>query len=177
MSAKERKVKKSLIATTASLVFGLAFSVSALAVDGEVKKIDADVGKITLKHGEIKSLDLPAMQMAFRVANPAWLKSVQVGDKVNFSAEKSGRSVHHHRHGSEEVNETNPPMVAMPTGGLQSLVLPGPVAYDSVNHGRDCLICSDSRLGPSLVSPFTKRDGFGHELVTKCIPCSWDGTW
>jgi len=85
-------VKQSWIATTASLVMGLALSVSALAqpVDGEVKKIDADAGKITLKHGEIKNLDLPAMQMAFRVANPAWLKSVQVGDKVTFSAEKVG---------------------------------------------------------------------------------------
>jgi len=83
-------VKTSWIATTASLVMGLTLSVSALAqsVDGEVKKIDADVGKITLKHGPIKNLDLPAMQMAFRVANPAWLKTVQVGDKVTFSADK-----------------------------------------------------------------------------------------
>ena len=81
-------MKKSLFATTAALIVGLSLSASALAVDGEVKKIDADNGKITLKHGEIKSLDLPAMQMAFRVANPAWLKSVQVGDKVNFTADK-----------------------------------------------------------------------------------------
>jgi Cu/Ag efflux protein CusF len=90
VSAKEPSVKKSLFATAASLIVGLTLSASALAVDGEVKKIDADTGKITLKHGEIKSLDLPAMQMAFRVANPAWLKSVQVGDKVNFTADKVG---------------------------------------------------------------------------------------
>ncbi len=83
-------MKKSLFATAASLIVGLTLSASALAVDGEVKKIDTDTGKITLKHGEIKSLDLPAMQMAFRVANPAWLKSVQVGDKVNFTADKVG---------------------------------------------------------------------------------------
>jgi len=83
-------VKKSLFATTAALIVGLSLSASALAVDGEVKKIDTDNGKITLKHGEIKSLDLPAMQMAFRVANPAWLKTVQVGDKVNFTADKVG---------------------------------------------------------------------------------------
>ncbi|CAH0347990.1 MAG: RND transporter [Leptothrix sp. (in: Bacteria)] len=83
-------MKKSLFATTAALIVGLSLSASALAVDGEVKKIDTDAGKITLKHGEIKSLDLPAMQMAFRVANPAWLKSVQVGDKVNFTADKVG---------------------------------------------------------------------------------------
>lgn len=83
-------MKKSLFATTAVLIVGLSLSASALAVDGEVKKIDTDNGKITLKHGEIKSLDLPAMQMAFRVANPAWLKTVQVGDKVNFTADKVG---------------------------------------------------------------------------------------
>ncbi|RZI85749.1 MAG: copper-binding protein [Rubrivivax sp.] len=85
-------MKKSLIATTASLLIGLGLSVSALAqpVDGEVRKVDVDAGKITLKHGEIKNLDLPAMQMAFRVANPAWLKAVQVGDKVSFSADKVG---------------------------------------------------------------------------------------
>ncbi len=83
-------MKKSLFATTVSLIAGLSLSAAAWAVDGEVKKIDADAGKITLKHGEIKSLDLPAMQMAFRVANPAWLTSVQVGDKVNFTADKVG---------------------------------------------------------------------------------------
>ena len=81
-------MKKSLFATTAGLIVGLTLSAAALAVDGEVKKVDAEAGKITLKHGEIKSLDLPAMQMAFRVANPAWLKTVQVGDKVNFTADK-----------------------------------------------------------------------------------------
>lgn len=85
---KEPDVKHPLFATAAGLIAGLTLSASALAVDGEVKKIDTDAGKITLKHGEIKSLDLPAMQMAFRVANPAWLTAVQVGDKVDFSADK-----------------------------------------------------------------------------------------
>jgi len=66
----------------------MALSALAEPVDGEVRKIDADSGKITLKHAEIKSLDMPAMQMAYRVSNPAWLKSLAVGDKVTFSAEK-----------------------------------------------------------------------------------------
>ncbi|MEY4763442.1 MAG: hypothetical protein RI907_115 [Pseudomonadota bacterium] len=65
-----------------------AFSALAEPVDGEVKKVDAEAGKVTLKHGEIKSLDMPAMQMAYRVSNPAWLKSLNVGDKVTFSADK-----------------------------------------------------------------------------------------
>ncbi|MDO9238338.1 MAG: copper-binding protein [Aquabacterium sp.] len=69
---------------------GMALSAAAQAVEGEVKKIDVDAGKITLKHGEIKSLDMPAMQMSFRVTDPAWLKTLQVGDKVKFSADKVG---------------------------------------------------------------------------------------
>ena len=58
-------------------------------VDGEVKKVDLEAGKVSLKHGEIKNLDIPAMpQMSYRVSDPSWLKSLQVGDKVSFSAQK-----------------------------------------------------------------------------------------
>lgn len=71
-----------------ALGLGLAAAVQAQSIDGEVKKIDIEAGKVTLKHGEIKNLDMPAMQMAFRVADPAWLTTLQVGDKVKFSADK-----------------------------------------------------------------------------------------
>jgi Cu(I)/Ag(I) efflux system protein CusF len=74
--------------TSLLLGLGVAFSVAAEPVDGEVKKIDAEENKVTLKHGGIKSLDMPAIQMAFRVADPNWLKTLQVGDKVRFSADK-----------------------------------------------------------------------------------------
>ena len=73
-----------------ALGLGLAMSAHAQAVDGEVKKVDPDAGKITLKHGEIKNLDMPAMQMSFRVSDPNWLKTLQVGDKVKFTADKVG---------------------------------------------------------------------------------------
>ncbi len=66
----------------------LSLAAHAQSVDGEVKRIDPDSGKVTLKHGEIKNLDMPAMQMSFRVADPAWLKTLQVGDKVKFDAAK-----------------------------------------------------------------------------------------
>jgi Cu(I)/Ag(I) efflux system protein CusF len=68
----------------------LMISLSAFAqtVDGTVEKIDADSGKITLRHGEIKSIDMPPMKMAFRVADPKWLQTLQVGDKVKFDAAK-----------------------------------------------------------------------------------------
>lgn len=85
-------MKHTLTRTLGGLIVGLgvALSVQAQPVDGEVKKIDTETGKVTLKHGPIKNLDIPAMQMAFRVANPAWLQRLQVGDKVTFSADKVG---------------------------------------------------------------------------------------
>lgn len=82
---KTRRFAAPLTALVLSLGLGMAH---AQSVDGEVKKVDADAGKVTLKHGEIKNLDMPAMQMAYRVANPGWLKTLQVGDKVKFTADK-----------------------------------------------------------------------------------------
>ena len=58
------------------------------ATDGEVRKIDTAQNKITLKHGEIKNLDMPPMTMAFRVKDPAVLNQLAVGDKVKFTVEK-----------------------------------------------------------------------------------------
>ncbi len=55
---------------------------------GEVRKVDAPAAKITLKHGEIKNLDMPPMTMTYRVKDKALLDGVQVGDKVRFTAEK-----------------------------------------------------------------------------------------
>jgi Cu(I)/Ag(I) efflux system periplasmic protein CusF len=57
-------------------------------VSGEVKKINESAGKITLKHGPIPNLDMDSMTMVFRVADPAMLKSVKVGDKVKFEADR-----------------------------------------------------------------------------------------
>jgi Cu(I)/Ag(I) efflux system protein CusF len=56
--------------------------------DGEVRKIDMQAQKITLKHGEIKNLDMPPMSMVFQVKNPALLEKVKAGDKVKFTAEQ-----------------------------------------------------------------------------------------
>ena len=57
--------------------------------DGEVRKIDRENRKITLKHGEIKSLEMPGMTMVFQVKDPALLEKVKAGDKVRFAASKS----------------------------------------------------------------------------------------
>ena len=57
--------------------------------EGEVRKIDKDNQKITLKHGDIKNLDMPGMTMVFKVTDPALLDKVQVGNKVRFVAAKA----------------------------------------------------------------------------------------
>jgi Cu(I)/Ag(I) efflux system protein CusF len=58
-------------------------------VNGQVTKVDEATGKITLKHGPIKKLDMnEGMTMVFRVQDPAMLKQVKVGDKVKFDADR-----------------------------------------------------------------------------------------
>ena len=58
--------------------------------NAEVRKIDKDTKKITLKHEAIKSLDMPGMTMVFQVKEDTLLGKAKVGDKVRFSAEKIG---------------------------------------------------------------------------------------
>lgn len=55
-------------------------------VEGEVRKVDKDNKKITLKHGPIKNLDMPGMTMVFNVDDVKVLDTVQTGDKVQFKA-------------------------------------------------------------------------------------------
>ena len=56
--------------------------------DGEVRKVDRDSGKITIRHGAISYLDMPPMTMVFQVSDRALLDSVQAGDRIRFAAEK-----------------------------------------------------------------------------------------
>ena len=57
--------------------------------EGEVRKIDKETKKITLKHGDIKNLDMPGMTMVFQVKDAALLDKVKVGEKVRFTADKA----------------------------------------------------------------------------------------
>src|SRR5688572_2845979 len=63
---------------------------SAALSDGEVRKVDKDAKKITIRHGPLANLDMPAMTMVFQVKDPAMLDKVKAGDKVKFQAEKVG---------------------------------------------------------------------------------------
>jgi Cu(I)/Ag(I) efflux system periplasmic protein CusF len=74
-----------------TLIACLLIATAALAAepdlaDGEVRKIDLEAGKITLKHGEIKSLDMPGMTMVFVVKDKTQLDKLKPGDKVKFKA-------------------------------------------------------------------------------------------
>lgn len=66
---------------------GQAAEARAMAT-GEVKKIDTEQGKVTIKHGPLTNLDMPAMTMVFRVADPSMLTSVKAGDNIKFIADK-----------------------------------------------------------------------------------------
>ena len=61
--------------------------------DAEIRKVDMENKKITIKHGEIKNLDMPGMTMVFQVKDAATLDKVKAGDKVKFSADKIGGAI------------------------------------------------------------------------------------
>ena len=72
---------------------GSAMAAPADMADGEIRKVDKENKKITIKHGVIKRLDMPAMTMVFQVKDPALLDKVKAGDKVRFSAEQAGTAI------------------------------------------------------------------------------------
>ena len=56
--------------------------------EAEVRRIDLQAGKVSLKHGDIPNLDMPPMTMVFQVKDATWLQQIKVGDKVRFTADK-----------------------------------------------------------------------------------------
>jgi Cu/Ag efflux protein CusF len=56
--------------------------------EGEIKKVDKDAGKLTIKHGPLNNLGMSGMTMAFKVQDPALLDQVKAGDQVRFRAER-----------------------------------------------------------------------------------------
>lgn len=79
-----------------SIFIAIAFGLSAMACVpvfaqsttdmalGEIRKIDKEARKITIKHGEIKKLEMPPMTMAFTFKDTVFLENFKVGDKVKF---------------------------------------------------------------------------------------------
>lgn len=71
-----------------SAASGTAMAAGKEMAEAEIRKIDMETKKITLKHGEIKNLDMPPMTMVFQVADDKLLSAAKTGDKVKFTAEK-----------------------------------------------------------------------------------------
>ena len=63
-----------------------ANAINTAASKGEVKKIDQENGKLTIKHGELKNINMPAMTMVFDVSDKATLAKLKAGDKITFVA-------------------------------------------------------------------------------------------
>jgi len=78
-----------MMAIVLALAAGPVAAQTSLA-DGEIRKVDKEAKKLTIRHGPIPSLDMPPMTMVFQVKDPALLEQVKAGDKVKFEAEKTG---------------------------------------------------------------------------------------
>lgn len=81
-----RRLRATLFALAAALT-GAALAQQPMA-DGEVRTVNKDAKKLTIRHGPIPNLDMGAMTMVFQVSDPAILDQVKAGDKIRFSAEK-----------------------------------------------------------------------------------------
>jgi Cu/Ag efflux protein CusF len=76
----------SVLAQTPPDQHTMEMSVKPGLTDGEVRKIDKEAGKLTIRHGEIKHLEMPPMTMVFVVKDKSMLDKVNTGDKVRFMA-------------------------------------------------------------------------------------------
>ncbi len=56
--------------------------------EGEIRKINKEIGKVTIKHGPLQNLDMPGMTMLFRLQDPAMFDQIKEGDKIKFVADK-----------------------------------------------------------------------------------------
>jgi Cu(I)/Ag(I) efflux system protein CusF len=65
-----------------------AVQASNALTKGEVRKVDKEAGKVTIKHGPLENLGMPAMTMVYRVKDPAMLDRLKAGDKIDFAADK-----------------------------------------------------------------------------------------
>lgn len=93
---KSHSVIAALLIATSAAVFAQPGATQAASApsktgtamsEGEVRKVDKEAGKVTLRHGPLVNLDMPGMTMAFRVSDPKLIAALKEGDKVRFVAE------------------------------------------------------------------------------------------
>ncbi|BCH57316.1 copper-binding protein [Agrobacterium vitis] len=82
---------KSIIKFASTALLAVALASGAIAAEftkGTVKKVDAKAKKVTIIHEELKSLEMPAMTMVFRVKDDAMLEKLKEGANIEFVAER-----------------------------------------------------------------------------------------
>jgi Cu(I)/Ag(I) efflux system protein CusF len=84
-------VKTIAKAMTSLLLAGVCSSAMAEWTTGEIRRLDPENKRLTIKHGEIPSLDMPPMTMVFYVTDPAILNGLQVSDRIEFKAAVDGK--------------------------------------------------------------------------------------
>lgn len=87
MNAKKigRAWRAGALTLAAALLTLAAWAQTTELSEGEIRKIDQAASKITIAHGEIKSIEMPPMTMVFTVKNPALFDTLKKGDKVRFA--------------------------------------------------------------------------------------------
>ena len=83
-------MKRSAVAVALTLASGFAAAQADRLIDGEIRKVDMDAKRLTIKHGPMPSLEMPAMTMVFQVKDSAMLDKLNPGDKIKFEAQKLG---------------------------------------------------------------------------------------
>lgn len=83
-------MKRSIpLAILSAALLAAATPALAQSAKGTVTKVDMGAGKVTLDHAAIPKLDMDAMTMAYKVKDPAMLKDLQTGDKVDFEVDQA----------------------------------------------------------------------------------------
>jgi Cu(I)/Ag(I) efflux system protein CusF len=81
-------MRKTIAAAALAALLPAGALAQSQMTDGEVRKVDTAAGKLTLRHGPIKKLDMDSMTMVFRVQDQDMLKGLKAGDKVRFEADR-----------------------------------------------------------------------------------------
>lgn len=81
-------IARHVLATTLAALSMGAFAQAVELTEGDVRKVDMENRRLTLRHGPLANLDMPGMTMVFLVQDDAMLQRVKAGDKVRFAAEK-----------------------------------------------------------------------------------------
>jgi Cu(I)/Ag(I) efflux system protein CusF len=81
-------LKRVFFAVATSVIVAFPALADGNMIKADVVKVDKPAGKITLKHGPIKNLDMDAMTMVFRAGDPAMLDKVKAGDRIEFEADR-----------------------------------------------------------------------------------------